>query len=159
MIFQHTWEWIADKSPHTSEPKTQTRWLIKAGEWQPRWKVGKTYSVQRKQGEAALWTNHKGDCVTPRYADRIYYYSHKYRPIRIRIIDIRREDVREISNEDIRAEGFADYKGFMLTWISIHDKPAYRELTVTEVWYGGQYFDQRPASRYQAWVLAFEVCK
>lgn len=184
MLFQNTWEWIIIQSPHTGQPKTQTRRLAKQGDgylfqrWVKRggrilYEVGKTYAIQSNSTGGGLWTDGNGHFVVPifwegrtddegewysyRFDKRVEYFSRGYYPARIRITAIRREDVRNITNDDLRAEGFSDYKGFMLAWCLKHDKTAYRALASEEVWHGKQYFDERPGQYYQAWALEFEL--
>jgi hypothetical protein len=113
-------------------------------EWTPKFLIGKTYAVQPGRGQKAVG--------------------------RIRITGIRCEDVREISAEDVRAEGFNDTFHFLWTWTQMHDKPAWNANQNTDFsdgdesgwgshpemwvsWLKGT----RPAERYQAWVLEFEL--
>lgn len=181
MIFQHTHEWILQPSPHTGELKTQTRRLVKPGEcfhydeypiapamyksrsassrhhlpdplthdvviksvhcrphknerewnYRTKWQVGKSYAVQPGRGKPAIG--------------------------RIRITGIRREDVRDISDEDTHAEGFDSREAFWDTWVSMHDKSWHKEFCYAADYgrlrkYG---FYDRPAERYDAWVITF----
>src|SRR5689334_12977544 len=61
----------------------------------PVYVVGKTYAVQPGRGKAAV--------------------------ARIEIIDIKSEDVRQISEADAKAEGFANKLLFLVTWCKMHD--------------------------------------
>jgi hypothetical protein len=153
MIFQHTHEKVLDGL------KTQTRRLIKPGEWidvsdppnprvvqmgkdgklRTKWQVGKTYAVQPGRTKKAIG--------------------------RIRITGIRRERLQDITEEDALAEGceglwnpmrgyynfreaptdttlFGKYSKdhFKQLWDSIHTKPGTR-------------WDDNP----EVWVLEFEV--
>jgi hypothetical protein len=94
-----------------------------------RWEVGNTYAVQPGRGKPAV--------------------------ARIRITDIRREDVRNISDEDVRAEGFEWRSVFLETWCNMHDKAAITDSRM--FWL--ENIHRRPAERYDAWVLTFEVVK
>lgn len=170
MIFQHTWEKVL------SGEKTQTRQLSapyadgfsiagkemigfpngvlsvmhgdKSDEkWNVKYQVGKAYSVQPGRGKKAI--------------------------ARIEITDIHYEDVREISDEDVKAEGFDSTTQFLETWTQMHDVPAlgylnadmgfgsYRSLESGiplygyEAWQG--YLNTRPANRYMAWALTFKL--
>lgn len=107
--------------------------------------VGKTYAVQ------------------PEYRKRAV--------ARIRILRIRREDVRQISDADVKAEGFTSAARFFDTWIGMHDPKLNQQI--------GHWFvsrraavsaedaaniyrlqmQDRPAERYEAWALTFEVVK
>ena len=170
MIFQHTWQKVLDGS------KTQTRRIIKPDQclsssslyepylavvqrlqgynWKDVYRVGVDYAVQPGRGKPAV--------------------------ARIRITDIRREDVRTISAPDIRAEGFLDeniaeaHLNFLAVWAGMHDKPLgfYRDEKRWQwdgTWgYKGEGKDQladtvtafeafreRPPERYTAWALTF----
>ena len=163
MIFQHTYEQVMN------DRKTQTRRLFKEGDYGwvcgeasngklrysqvsnqqgdkifNRWTVGKTYAVQPGRGQKAIG--------------------------RIHILDIRREDVRNISHEDVKAEGFIDRSHFTLTWCNMHDKK------LNLLWYDCFHWEQdgewhegfeefydylktRPIEFYRAWVITFEVLR
>jgi len=162
MIFQHTHEMVL------TGRKTQTRRIKKKGEHfedgrvftfdicsfkavdgagqvglfnghkeRTRWEVGKTYAVQPARGQPAIG--------------------------RIRITGIREQDVREISDADVRAEGFASKANFLETWTQMHDRLAhvrlleYQRLGLPHVW--ENYLQNRPAERYQAWVLEFQLVR
>lgn len=126
-----------------------------------KWEVGKRYAVMPARGVRGL----------RKVAD-------------IEITRIRREDIREISAEDVTAEGFraeypsGAYFGFIETWASMHD-PAfkfwYEPRIVDYMWYTSQRqmnqgqsevggwehllaaIKSRPAAHYDAWVLDFRV--
>jgi len=161
MIFQHTHELVC------AGTKTQTRriqkpWQVlmrfdRSGELfvcdtrtgRPQWAVGKTYAVQPGRGKSAIG--------------------------RIRITGIREQDVREISDADVRAEGFGCKVDFLKTWTQMHDMTAfgylmvdlmvgeYQRLGITvppHVWAEWEnYLQNRPAERYQAWVLEFQLVR
>ena len=141
MIFQHTWEKVLNGE------KTQTRRIVKPGdEFFPEelgdvasvmhrdysayrlvYEVGKIYAVQPGRGKPAV--------------------------ARIQITDIRREDVRNISNDDVRAEGYRHVRDFLHVWASMHDS------TLERGTWGEHKLMERPAKRYQAWVLTFETVR
>ena len=147
MIFQHTWQRVLDGT------KTQTRRRAKSNEllseshssisvWVPDtprskghyrfvYQIGRTYAVQPARGKKAV--------------------------ARIRITDIRLEDVREISDEDVLAEGFASWADFLGLWCNMHDKQSGHEYdqAVHGAW--RDYLRTRPDERYQAWALTFEL--
>lgn len=141
MQFSHTFQAVLDGR------KTQTRRIVKptdiyvkhvvTGEivavlrnGRQTYTVGKTYSVQPGRGKKSIG--------------------------RIRITGIRQEDVREISDADVVAEGFRVSESpsvnrgeFLRTWCAMHDPgtpSCARHVLKT-----------RPAERYQAWVLEFEL--
>lgn len=93
--------------------------------------------------------------------------------LQIRVTRIRVEDVRLITPEDVKAEGFTSYAEFMETWCGMHDKPAHKAIaqmrTNLQMIAVGRpnYIEdktwallkERPDNRYQAVVLDFEVVK
>jgi hypothetical protein len=96
--------------------------------------VGKTYAVQPGHGQKAAG--------------------------RILITDICREDVRYISDADVRAEGYESAVDFWLTWCEMHDKRAIRgwmNRANTEQPVREWLKEICPAAPYDAWVLSFEV--
>jgi len=153
MIFQHTIDKVL------SSEKTQTRRIVKPGDvlvsienpfggYKPvkvvnpnmnapygyeRWVIGKTYAMQSGRGVKA-----EG---------------------RIRITGIRREDVRDISEADVKAEGFASYEHFVQTWCHMHDAAACREADKLKGIHICGAARTRPAERYQAWAITFELVK
>jgi hypothetical protein len=108
-----------------------------------KWKVGNTYAVQPGRGKRAV--------------------AH------MRITDIRREDVRDISDEDVQAEGFYSKFEFLQTWCQMHDKAAWKAYQTDnfadgdesghQSHYGGwlKWLKSRPVEHYDAWVLTFEL--
>lgn len=95
-----------------------------------KWEIGSTYAIQPGRGKKSIG--------------------------RIRITGIRQEDVREISDADVVAEGFrvsdnpsVNRGEFLRTWCAMHDPgtpSCARHVLKT-----------RPAERYRAWVLEFEL--
>lgn len=136
MIFQFTWEKVL------SGEKTQTRRLsthhsgsYADGAWfavyntltgYPVWQVGRDYAVCPGHGKAQV--------------------------ARIEIVQIREEDVRNISDADVKAEGFADKFSFMRVWVSMHDKEIHKQQ-----YWGLESIKERPAKFYSAWVLTFKL--
>lgn len=176
MIFEHTYPWVVATSPYTGRPKTQTRRIVKPGQYQRRdfelpdspivqvahtktgwvgtgtpvvYNVGSTYAVQPARTAKAI--------------------------ARIRLLSIRREDVRYISDEDVVAEGFSRRCDFLMVWVKMHDKGLKlnyhphldfftyvadgREYSGVNAEYMQQFLLTRPAHRYDAWALTFEVVK
>jgi hypothetical protein len=183
MIFQHTWNWILKPSHATGEVKTQTRRLVKTGDClsgsgfavlnstgKERWSIGHDYAVQPARGKPAIqwWANpdngeiayaHDAYNVDPynRIPDSIYLRSidMPYKPLCIRITDIRREDVRTISEADAHAEGFTSSLEFLRVWCSMHDKGAIKASQAGDYLMLGA----RPAALYDAWALTFEAVR
>jgi len=87
---------------------------------------------------------------------------------RFRLLSIRREDVRQISYADALAEGFDSEEAFLNVWVRMHDTPMMGYPLVlgvnqfnaykvnTDFWYE---ILSRPAERYDAWALKFELIK
>jgi hypothetical protein len=145
MIFQFTWQKVLNGS------KTQTRRIVKPNHEYDQWdhkvvsltidllplpahmvgrkttvyQVGKTYAVQPGRGKAAVG--------------------------RIEITGIKREDVRDISNEDVRAEGYKHVRDFLHVWCGMHD-PSIENGT-----WGETKLMSRPKERYTAWVIQFKL--
>lgn len=187
MIFQHTHAWILQPSPHTGALKTQTRRIVKPGQG---WAEALSFGVIGKHAGEVLESLPNFTSRTPYKGHEIYAVHFRGRKAsiyqvgkscavqpgrgqraigRIRITGIRREDVRDISDEDARAEGFASKWQFWETWTEMHDPRAYKHIMETtpamlkvktddgrEQWMFS-YLKLCPAERYDAWVLTFEA--
>lgn len=148
MIFQRTIDKVL------SGEKTQTRRIVRLDEIglyndndqivgvftrdnKTRYLLAKEYAVQPGRGKPAV--------------------------ARVQITGIRRGDVRTISAEDVRAEGFLTASDFFLTWCAMHDKgvslPVMHEHQNSAiVWQGVRSIvATRPAAHYDAWVLEFRL--
>jgi hypothetical protein len=149
MIFQETWEKVLGGE------KTQTRRLVKphhtkAG--QPQYKVGQVHAVQPGRAMRSIWwRSEKDGSITSWIPDMENYslwkkiaghpYNGGWKQLRIRITDVRREPVRDISIEDATAEGFhcgdqhyADVSPFIMVWQKLHTKPGTRWQDNPMVW-------------------------
>lgn len=167
MQFSETWQSVLDGT------KTATSRLVKPGEvlqdrvalgYPPcvftpmrssnlmriRYEVGQCYAVQPGRGQRAV--------------------------ARIQITSIARRDVRTYTDEDAATEGFPDLAHFLVTWVRMHDKklaPLW-DTRRTEVTYSSmsgvrirvtpeafieRVLSKRPAARYDAWFLRFELVK
>ncbi|MBL8161188.1 MAG: hypothetical protein JNJ61_04325 [Anaerolineae bacterium] len=147
-----------------SGDKTQTRRVCKPGEQivddatspdvpvaildargRVKWRVGQTYALQPGRGKAGIGTR-----------IRVKRLSLDY-------------DVRQISGADARAEGFYTERAFLYVWTSMHDPavPDYTRISLNalsqwELSYSVDnmtYLASRPAERYRAWVIQFEVVR
>lgn len=137
MIFQHTYAKVL-----TGE-KTQTRRLVKVGDYSLPADIGIQSVWHRDNRKWQIWHDY---AVQPGRG--------KPAVARIQITRIRCEDVREINACDARAEGFDTWMNFLDTWLSMHDKPM---LNKWEHWI--KRLEDRPAERYRAWVIEFELVK
>jgi len=155
MIFQHTHELVL------TGRKTQTRRIQKPWQALMRFDFGEADPLH---GEPFVCDTRTGRVVYQ--AGKTYaVQSGRGKPAigRIYIEDISSQDVRKIRDEDVRAEGFASKVNFLETWTQMHDKPAhvrlleYQRLGLPHVW--ENYLQNRPAERYQAWVLEFQLVR
>lgn len=161
MIFQHTWRQVINGT------KTQTRRLAKPGQQyagalphaipyvytrvgmngiRKVYEVGKTYAVQPSRTDKSI--------------------------ARIRITNIRREDVRHISVEDAYAEGFRRGTsvrvpteaicGFLDTWCHMHD-PAFvfwfEHRIVDWMWHTSRRQMQQGTIEVGSWQSVLEAMK
>ncbi len=176
MIFQHTHKWIFDVSPATGQPKTHTRRIIKSGQ----------KLVHRIDGNGTYM-----DIVISSSGKSLHYAGQvvAVQPGRsmkgdgkIRILDIQQQDVRNITNNDARAEGFYHSLDFLITWCGMHDigmrfpvvpptqtsnvslqflnhqSDGYPEHMKWASWVD-DFLMQRPDSHYRAFAYRFEAIK
>lgn len=164
MIFQHTWEKVL------SGEKTQTRRIVKPGDGfttplslgvigkdagrmittvpnysTPRPGFNNIYSVCN--GKRTVYQVNKDYAVQPGRT--------KSGVARIQLTEIRREDVRNISDEDVAAEGFGiDKDDFLEVWCQMHDPGVLPYYTAM---YRRGWLESQPSERYQAWALTFRL--
>lgn len=159
MIFQHTWQQVLDGA------KTQTRRRVKP-----------------THGECYLYDDYTGEPlgILAVGTDKSWLYAcgktyavqpgrGKHAVGRIRITGLRREDVRTISDDDVKAEGFSSRDEFLKTWVAMHDKDVTIDNRNHAIWKQAKattYMEPlehglptRPADRYDAWVIEFELVK
>lgn len=160
MIFQHTWEKVI------SGEKTQTRRIVKPKEFSNEWGLG---GENDETINEVLMPRTKVDKYGMTLPRNVYLLGKTYavqpgrgkkQIARIRLKCIRLEDVREISDEDVKAEGFKSKTAFWSVWCKMHDKDTWDsqyELIRPDFVKG--YIAHRPTEQYQAWVLTFEVVK
>lgn len=160
--------------------------------WRTRWQVGKEYSVVPGRGKFAIWWTrsylsgainfahetggYKGMNTWEQFVDlypdpkvrKHHMLAFNWKPLKIRILNLWREDVRQISEVDAKAEGFEDTFGFLKVWTKLHDKAGftkypeyggYRVDGLTNVHDWGESLEQRPDDRYRAWAIQFELVK
>jgi hypothetical protein len=97
VIFKETWRWVLDKSPHTGEPKTQTRRRGKR-----KYKVGGIYAVQPGRGKTG-----KGFIrILDSWEERVPLF-----PAGLNI---------EKAHRFARAEGFLDVGHFWSLWTKLY---------------------------------------
>ncbi len=157
MIFQHTIDKVLDGT------KTQTRRLVKLGEW--AWVMDKElmggvkgYDLVRVPYDKVIYAVQSVETATGRTKWQTFStYAvqpgrNKKSVARIRLLRMWKEDVREISLKDVKAEGFNSHVDFFKVWVSMHDKDAPRE---NETYL--PYLPDRPSDCYEAWALKFEL--
>lgn len=148
--------------------KTQTRRPLRIGDTMPamsavlheqvrsanghiRYEVGRTYAVQMKRGTRTLYYDVCADgsyIIQP--SNKTNAAIQGLTEARIKIVELRREDVRDISEDDAKAEGFSGRGAFWDVWWKFYDP-----IVVTMP--GEVPVVDRPAELYQAWALTFEV--
>lgn len=134
-----------------------------------KWQVGREYSVQYGRGlPTRYWHETEGLMAWDFYQNALTQEGQKFHEIaklmgwhllKIRILDIWEEDVRNISVGDAFAEGFGinEYEpvfDFLDTWANFYDKSALKNPVD---W--GKRLKERPDNLYHAWALKFEVVK
>lgn len=137
--------------------------------------VGRDYAALYGRGKGGAWWVPSEAAVVP-YEELLpfiwrwklegckipfhHYTFDNWQPLRIRLLDIRCEDVRGISHDDAIAEGYGGITEFLQVWASMHDKKMPFAL-LHKIVHGGDlsWFDERPAKFYQALAYTFEVVK
>lgn len=146
MIFQHTIDNVLNGT------KTMTRRLIKGGQ--------KLVMVESAFG------GHRPIYVQTPAGRVLYRISSTYAAqpsrtkkgvARIQITNIKHEDVRYISKQEAKCEGFGSIDAFLMIWCEMHDPQALRLLdryTSSTIY---RIVMDRPKERYQAWALTFTL--
>ena len=145
---------------------------VMQGNGRTKMRVGGDYAVQYGRGKPCRWFNPETKILMP-WDDYQYSIEHGevhakwvfnqngYKPMRIRVTDIRRVDVREINHADALAEGFRSTREFWEVWCKFYDKPALKEMdnfSCPEDWIAW-IDDTREHVRemYFAWAYTFEL--
>ncbi len=115
MIFQHTHDWIFTTSPATGQPKTHTRRIVKRGQKLVQHIDENGLDLPVVISAAGVRLHYGGQEVAAQ-PGRTMKGDGK-----IRILDIQQQDVRNITNNDARAEGFYHSLDFLITWCGMHD--------------------------------------
>jgi hypothetical protein len=127
-----------------------------------KWQVGRLYKVQPARGQQTIHYRPLmgvGSGYEAQSGQPGGNGGKQWKPLQIRITDIRREDVRQISEADAVAEGFVNSDTY-LGWRANHyDHKLWKvwdEKTVDLVGWR-EFIAARPAYLYDAWALTFEV--
>lgn len=165
--------------------KTQTRRPVKAGEslcevesphggYKPpgmfqnnraKVMVGQDYAVQPGRGKpGVLWHPNTKVIITSDAHQLVVAQTgtsltEGFIPLRIRVLNIRREDVRNISPDDAMAEGFETRTDFWNVWCGFYDPGALPDLNHHIFAMERAFLNKRPDALYQAWAYTFEVVR
>lgn len=115
-----------------------------------KWKVGRTYAVVPKRGKPGVWwsdlylgsVSHPLVIEKPDAATQAYRIETGWRPLRIRIVAIRREHLQDITEADAKAEGVSSKGEYAKLWNRINKRKGTR-------------WSDNPL----VWALTFEVVK
>ncbi len=140
MIFQYTWEQVL------AGEKVSTRRPVKKGQ-------RAVTQNDRITSVVASLTNGERTVYALGGIYAVQPGRTKKAVGRIGVTGLRREDVRQISERDARAEGFKSRRDFLRLWTQMYDKPAV-SLMEDAAWETAM--KARPARLYDAWVLEFE---
>lgn len=132
-----------------------------------RYEVNKTYAVQPGRGKPALFympgeftLSGKSEIITPlRLSTSIDEAAAPVLQARIRLLEIWREDVANISLDDAIAEGFQDRAGFWYAWIMMYDRVGRRAIVRDNDWRTATLIARTPIVLRMAWALRFELVK
>ena len=156
MIFQHTLAQVL------SGKKTQTSRI-----WQDYYRIGNKNGPLsefcQKHGNGKfhrLWSVKAGKPRTVNYTGQklaVQPGRGQRGVATIRVLKLWKQDVRTYTAEDAHREGFNGLYNFLDTWVMMHDKPAWAILDNQTVgdWY--DYMQERPAERYTALRIEFEL--
>lgn len=181
MIFQYTWRNVlngektrtsrlrnnGDMLVNPTSPRYPGRTLVESPLGKVRWEVDKTYAVQPARGAATIWWaglfTMQGEQRIPLNDENACpLYTAIAQPLRIKVTGLRREDVRQISIQDVKREGMLNLYEFIFTWVQMHDKAVLKTNEFLLDKYGeapSDYLMNRPSDRYDAWVIDFELSR
>jgi hypothetical protein len=155
MIFQHTIDAVLNGT------KTQTSRIVKGGDMESGYRSGSTPHCLLKCNILSVHRNNR----LLYHLDNTYAVQPgrgKKAVARIRILQIRLMDVRYISAQGAVDEGFIDIYAFLKVWCKMHDPVGYKVVKpITSLYTVLPRIPllDRPAERYRAWVLNFELVK
>lgn len=127
----------------------------KKGKWRTKWKVGQDYAVQAGRGKKGL--SYCLKCRTPHNHTRVYCkdclaFSI---PLRIKILEIRKEKLLDISQEDAIAEGFEDKDEFLAYFYEINKNNSNAKKSLKK-WFDSK-IENATGWNPLVWVLKFKV--
>lgn len=131
-----------------------------------QWEVGRDYAIVPGRGKHAVYARLRMDGAWEwQETQPGGNGGQQWRPGRIRITRIRREDVRDISHEDAVAEGFSSKYGFLYTWCDFYDPKMVERIMhdasadpLLPDWCP-LFLRSRPDDLYQAWALDFTLMR
>jgi len=127
--------------------------LTKAG--RIKWQVGREYTLCWGRGKPAYYLVNDTLIAPDKLMLELGYDSDSWHILKIRLLDIYCEDVREISHTSSIAEGFTNPLEFLGVWASFYDSEASYAFSKYTM-YPYDYVNKRPTSLYLAYALKFE---
>lgn len=103
------------------------------GYWQTKWRVGQSYAIQPGRGKGGIYARlamsgkHEWQTTQPDGNG-----GAQWKPMRIRVTDIRRERLQDISEADAQAEGVNSIAEYRELWERINGAGSWE--TNPEVW-------------------------
>lgn len=113
------------------------RYQPKKGYWRTIWKIDETYSIQPGRGQRSVG--------------------------RFVVEDIWRQDVRTLTPEQVKAEGFDSLSAFLVVWCGMHDKTqnpvvlGVNDKPLDDAWHKAFMAQHPHPERYQAWRMTIRV--
>jgi hypothetical protein len=151
----------------TAQGRLETHWetihYVLDTSGRVKWRVGNTYAVQPGRGQAGVWwhpDDSGGNSAWIAPHDYVFVNDHSWRPLRIRLLSIRRERVQDIGSTDVMAEGITyDGNGYHVPGFP-NDLFSYYKSAYEALW---DRINKKPGTRWTdnpwCWVLSFEVVK
>lgn len=142
-----------------------------------KWRVGGVYGIKPQRTAPVCLVDKYGEVVRNLLAEHQRVFRHRedlqddfaglrdallwtndgYSLLQVKVLEIKRVDVRDITHADALAEGFNRRSEFWQTWCELYDTGA----VDIAAWLAGSDFVRihlktRPAELYDAWQLRFE---
>ena len=118
-----------------------------------KWQVGKIYSVQAGRGKSVITYCRfcKKTWNESHALNNTDFTGHPIEPLRIRITEIRKARLEDISNNDAKSEGFLDEAHFMVAFCDIN-KIKYNKTPLTGA---EETYIIEPLQNPEVWVISF----
>lgn len=139
----------------------QWRKAVKRANGSIRYYVGQTHAVQPGRGKPVLQYNPQTLEILSNPVPDDVTDLRPFVQARIRILEIWRENVLNISEADAKAEGFKNKRGFWFAWIMMYDRVGRRQIVRHESWHEdldmSAMINRVPIVFRIAWGLRFEL--